>query len=64
MDDLASQFLAGNQTTLDLAVALLLGAIIGLERGWDAREQKSGERIGMATWALAGKSSSELYLLE
>ena len=55
MDDLASQFLAGNQTTLDLAVALLLGAIIGLERGWDAREQKSGERIaGIRTFALVG----------
>ena len=55
MDDLASQFLAGNQTTLNLAVALLLGAIIGLERGWDAREQKSGERIaGIRTFALVG----------
>ncbi|MDY6841635.1 MAG: DUF4010 domain-containing protein [Pseudomonadota bacterium] len=55
MDDVASQFLAGNQTTLNLAVALLLGAIIGLERGWDTREQKSGERIaGIRTFALVG----------
>ncbi|SNC75749.1 Uncharacterized membrane protein, DUF4010 family [Marinobacter sp. es.048] len=55
MDDVASQFLIGNQTTLNLAVALLLGAIIGLERGWDAREQKSGERIaGIRTFALVG----------
>lgn len=55
MDDVAAQFLAGNQTTLNLAVALLLGAIIGLERGWDAREQKSGERIaGIRTFALVG----------
>ncbi|GBO89607.1 MgtC/SapB family protein [Marinobacter salsuginis] len=55
MDDVASQFLAGNQTTLNLAVALLLGAIIGLERGWDAREQKSGERIaGIRTFAMVG----------
>jgi uncharacterized membrane protein (DUF4010 family) len=55
MDDVASQFLAANQTTLNLAVALLLGAIIGLERGWDAREQKSGERIaGIRTFALVG----------
>ncbi|WP_417565661.1 MgtC/SapB family protein [Marinobacter sp.] len=55
MDDVASQFLAGNQTTLNLAVALLLGAIIGLERGWEAREQKSGERIaGIRTFALVG----------
>ncbi|MBQ0747007.1 MAG: MgtC/SapB family protein, partial [Marinobacter sp.] len=55
MDDVASQFLATNQTTLNLAVALLLGAIIGLERGWDAREQKSGERIaGIRTFSLIG----------
>ena len=55
MNDVASQFVAGNQTTLNLAVALLLGAIIGLERGWDAREQKSGERIaGIRTFALVG----------
>lgn len=55
MDNVAAQFLAGNQTTLNLAVALLLGAIIGLERGWDAREQKSGERIaGIRTFALVG----------
>lgn len=55
MDDVAAEFLAGNQTTLNLAVALLLGAIIGLERGWDAREQKSGERIaGIRTFALVG----------
>lgn len=55
MDDVASQFLASNQTTINLAVALLLGAIIGLERGWGAREQKSGERIaGIRTFALIG----------
>ncbi|HTN33506.1 MAG TPA: MgtC/SapB family protein [Marinobacter sp.] len=55
MDEVASQFLAANQTTLNLAVALLLGAIIGLERGWGAREQKPGERIaGIRTFSLIG----------
>ncbi|GHD44261.1 Uncharacterized membrane protein, DUF4010 family [Marinobacter persicus] len=55
MDDVASQFLANNQTTFHLAIALLLGAIIGLERGWDARDQKAGERIaGIRTFALIG----------
>ncbi|MBW4935987.1 MgtC/SapB family protein [Marinobacter sp. F4206] len=55
MDDVAAQFITNNQTTLHLAVALLLGAIIGLERGWDARDQKSGERIaGIRTFALVG----------
>ncbi|KPQ27760.1 MAG: putative membrane protein [Marinobacter excellens HL-55] len=55
MDDVASQFLTANQTTFKLAIALLLGAIIGLERGWGAREEKSGERIaGIRTFALIG----------
>ncbi|WP_297796500.1 MgtC/SapB family protein [uncultured Marinobacter sp.] len=55
MDDLTNQFLTTNQTTLNLAIALLLGAIIGLERGWGAREQKAGERIaGIRTFALLG----------
>lgn len=55
MNDVAAQFLTGNQMTLRLALALLLGAIIGLERGWDARDQKSGERIaGIRTFALVG----------
>ncbi|MCH4564178.1 MgtC/SapB family protein [Halomonas sp. EGI 63088] len=55
MDDVASQFIAANETALRLAVALLLGALIGIERGWVAREQKSGERIaGIRTHALVG----------
>ncbi|QSP93356.1 DUF4010 domain-containing protein [Marinobacter salinisoli] len=55
MDEVTSQFITTNQTTINLAVALLLGAIIGLERGWDARDQKSGERIaGIRTFALVG----------
>lgn len=55
MDDVASQFLTANQTTLNLAVSLLLGAIIGLERGWGAREQKAGDRIaGIRTFSLIG----------
>jgi len=55
MDDVASQFLTNHQTTFHLAVALMLGALVGLERGWDAREQKSGERIaGIRTFSLIG----------
>lgn len=55
MDDVTSQFFIDNQTTMNLAIALLLGAIIGLERGWDARTQASGERIaGIRTFALIG----------
>ena len=55
MEDVASAFISSNRTTINLAIALLLGAIIGLERGWDARKQKVGERIaGIRTFALVG----------
>lgn len=55
MDEVTNQFIVNNQTTLNLAIALLLGAIVGLERGWDARGQASGERIaGIRTFALIG----------
>ncbi|HSH83764.1 MAG TPA: DUF4010 domain-containing protein [Guyparkeria sp.] len=55
MDNLTSQFLQENQTLALLAVALLLGALIGLERGWSAREQEPGGRIaGIRTHALVG----------
>ena len=55
MDDVTTQFLTNNRTTLNLAIALLLGALIGLQRGWKARERKSGERIaGIRTYALIG----------
>lgn len=55
MDELTESFLSTNQTAIRLAVALLLGALIGLERGWEAREKKAGERIaGIRTHALTG----------
>lgn len=55
MEDLAVEFIHNNQTTFNLAIALLLGAIIGLERGWDTRKQKVGERIaGIRTYSLTG----------
>ena len=55
MEDLAAEFIHNNRTTFNLAIALLLGAIIGLERGWDMRKQKVGERIaGIRTYSLVG----------
>ncbi len=55
MDDVASQFLSANESAIRLGVALLLGALIGIERGWVAREKKSGERIaGIRTHSLVG----------
>lgn len=55
MDQVANDFFTGNVVALELALALLLGTLIGLERGWDAREKKPGERIaGIRTHALTG----------
>lgn len=55
MEDLAVGFINNNRTAFNLAIALLLGAIIGLERGWDTRKQKVGERIaGIRTYSLVG----------
>ena len=55
MEELTEQFIAGNETILQLAVALLLGALIGLERGWESRELEAGRRVaGIRTYALVG----------
>lgn len=55
MSDLAQQFLENNATALNLLIALLLGAVVGLERGWGSREKAAGERIaGIRTFALIG----------
>lgn len=55
MENYAEQFVSEQQVIIQLAVALLLGALTGLQRGWAAREQKSGERVaGMRTYALVG----------
>ncbi|MGM0569821.1 MgtC/SapB family protein [Marinobacter sp.] len=55
MDDVASSFLNNNEIAIQLAVALLLGALIGLERGWEARARAPGKRIaGIRTHALTG----------
>ncbi|MEE4250631.1 MAG: MgtC/SapB family protein [Alcanivoracaceae bacterium] len=55
MDELANHFLSTNQTALRLMSALLIGMLIGIERGWEAREKQSGQRIaGIRTHALVG----------
>ncbi len=55
MENYAEQFVNEQQVIIQLAVALLLGALTGLQRGWAAREQKPGERVaGMRTYALVG----------
>ncbi|MFP4639110.1 MAG: MgtC/SapB family protein [Guyparkeria sp.] len=55
MDDLTSQLIQDNQTLWHLGIAILLGALIGLERGWTKRKEEAGSRIaGLRTHALVG----------
>lgn len=55
MENYAEQFISEQQVIIQLAVALLLGALTGLQRGWAARGQKPGERVaGIRTYALVG----------
>lgn len=55
MDSLIDQFANANQDALRLGVALLLGMLVGLQRGWQARDRGPGERIaGIRTHALTG----------
>jgi uncharacterized membrane protein YhiD involved in acid resistance len=40
---------------LRLGLALAIGLLVGLERGWKAREEAEGERVaGLRTYALSG----------
>ena len=55
MDEVTQQFLTSHHLAIRLGVALLLGALIGLERGWDSRNEAKGQRVaGIRTFALVG----------
>mgnify|MGYP006291577153 CR=1 FL=1 len=55
MDDFTTQFINDNMALWHLGIALLLGTLIGLERGWSKRKEESGARIaGIRTHALVG----------
>lgn len=55
MNEYTGQFFTDHPHAIGLMVALLLGALIGLERGWEARHEKAGERIaGIRTHSLVG----------
>lgn len=48
----------------NLAVALAIGLLIGLERGWQQREASAGERVaGLRTFAVIGLAGGVLGLL-
>ncbi|GAA3531916.1 MgtC/SapB family protein [Zobellella aerophila] len=54
MDEMAGM-LDGHQTLARLGIALLLGMLIGIQRGWQARNSQAGMRIaGIRTHALVG----------
>lgn len=65
--ELTHTALAGDpllQTAFQLLVALLLGALIGLQRGWVARDQQAGARVaGIRTHALTGLAGGIATLL-
>lgn len=47
--------LIAHPAVLEVAAALMLGAVIGLERGWRDRERAEGSRVaGLRTFALIG----------
>lgn len=53
MEDLLNQFITTNRDAVHLIVALLLGTLIGIQRGWQARNREPGERVaGIRTHAL------------
>lgn len=55
MEEATREFLFTNRNFIELGVALLLGALIGIERGWVARGREWGERVaGIRTHALVG----------
>lgn len=54
----------GNHTALELAAALMLGSVIGLERGWRERDRAEGSRVaGLRTFALLGLFGGVLGVL-
>lgn len=53
MEDLFKQFITTNRDAVHLVIALLLGTLIGIQRGWQARNRNPGERVaGIRTHAL------------
>lgn len=52
------------ETALNMLIALLLGALIGLQRGWVSRDQQDGARVaGIRTHTLTALTGCISYLL-
>lgn len=58
------EFAADHTAALELTAAFILGAVIGLERGWRERERAEGSRVaGLRTFALVGLLGGALGIL-
>ena len=54
----------GRTILFQLAVALAIGLLVGIERGWRRREAKEGERVaGLRTYGLIGLLGGASVLL-
>ena len=64
MNGIVNDFLLSNQQAVHLGIALLLGAVIGIQRGWQARNRKAGERIAKSiTIRVAATCHSFTYMV-
>lgn len=64
MNELTAQLWEGHQTLVRLGIALLLGSLIGIQRGWQSRDTRAGLRIaGVRTHTLVGLLGGLVALL-
>ncbi|WP_281245925.1 MgtC/SapB family protein [Oceanisphaera psychrotolerans] len=64
MNDLSTSLFADHSTLARLGLSLLLGALIGIQRGWQSRDSQAGQRVaGVRTHALVGLFGGLVALL-
>lgn len=64
MNELAAELWRDHQALVRLGIALLLGALIGIQRGWQWRKAEAGQRIaGIRTHSLTGLLGGLMALL-
>ncbi|MDX1268425.1 MAG: MgtC/SapB family protein [Oceanisphaera sp.] len=64
MNELNTEFLSSHATLIRLGLALLLGTLIGIQRGWQSRDSQAGQRVaGIRTHALVGLFGGLVALL-
>jgi len=59
LNNLVPNLMADHRRLIQLAVALLLGTLIGIQRGWKDRQRESGQRVaGIRTHALTAMAGA------